>query len=242
MLGFQIAFDLPGDRGLPGEGAPSTSARDLGVARDHPRRRLRRHQRRRHQPDVRRRVHDARHASTCTRPRSPRTATTRSPPPAGTPRSPPRASATPARATRRPGSCASTASRSRCRWTPASGGAVTSSARCAPPSTPTARWSTSRRTRKGAGLTNHILRAEDVVDYATRGGAKALGLDSAIGSVEAGKKADLVLIKNDNSPVILPDPAPLRPRGVTRPGAATCTPCWSTARSSSTTTSWSAST
>jgi 5-methylthioadenosine/S-adenosylhomocysteine deaminase len=53
-------------------------------------------------------------------------------------------------------------------------------------------------------VTNHILRAEDVVDYATRGGAKALGLDSVIGSVEAGKKADLVLIKNDNSPVTFP--------------------------------------
>jgi cytosine/adenosine deaminase-related metal-dependent hydrolase len=57
---------------------------------------------------------------------------------------------------------------------------------------------------KGAGLTNHILRAEDVVDFATRGGARALGLDSAIGSVEPGKKADLVLIKNDNSPVAFP--------------------------------------
>jgi 5-methylthioadenosine/S-adenosylhomocysteine deaminase len=56
----------------------------------------------------------------------------------------------------------------------------------------------------GAGVTNHILRAEDVVDYATRGGAKALGLDSVVGSVEPGKKADLVLIKNDNSPVSFP--------------------------------------
>ena len=56
----------------------------------------------------------------------------------------------------------------------------------------------------GAGITNHILRAEDVVDYATRGGAKALGLDSVVGSVEAGKKADLVLIKNDDSPVSFP--------------------------------------
>ncbi|HEV3381293.1 MAG TPA: amidohydrolase family protein [Trebonia sp.] len=53
-------------------------------------------------------------------------------------------------------------------------------------------------------VTNHLLRAEDVVDYATRGGAKALGLDSVIGSVEAGKKADLVLIKNDDSPVGFP--------------------------------------
>src|SRR6202020_2784381 len=56
----------------------------------------------------------------------------------------------------------------------------------------------------GTGLTNHILRAEDVVDYGTRGGAKALGLDSAIGSVEVGKKADLVLIQNENSPVSFP--------------------------------------
>jgi len=57
---------------------------------------------------------------------------------------------------------------------------------------------------KDVSVTNHILRAEDVVDYGTRGGAKALGLDSVIGSVEVGKKADLVLIKNDNSPVGFP--------------------------------------
>jgi cytosine/adenosine deaminase-related metal-dependent hydrolase len=56
----------------------------------------------------------------------------------------------------------------------------------------------------GASVTNHILRAEDVVDYATRGGAKALGLDAAVGSIEAGKKADIVLIKNDDSPVSFP--------------------------------------
>jgi 5-methylthioadenosine/S-adenosylhomocysteine deaminase len=53
-------------------------------------------------------------------------------------------------------------------------------------------------------VTNCHLRAEDVVDWATRGGAKALGLDSAIGSIEEGKKADLVLIKNDASPVMFP--------------------------------------
>jgi cytosine/adenosine deaminase-related metal-dependent hydrolase len=57
---------------------------------------------------------------------------------------------------------------------------------------------------KDATVTNHILRAEDVVEYGTRGGARALGLDSVIGSVEPGKKADLVLIKNDNSPVSFP--------------------------------------
>jgi len=53
-------------------------------------------------------------------------------------------------------------------------------------------------------VTNLHLRAEDVVDWATRGGAKALGLDSVVGSIEPGKKADLVLIKNDASPVMFP--------------------------------------
>ncbi|HXZ64810.1 MAG TPA: amidohydrolase family protein [Streptosporangiaceae bacterium] len=53
-------------------------------------------------------------------------------------------------------------------------------------------------------VTHCHLRAEDVVDFATRGGAKALGLDSLIGSIEPGKKADVVLIKNDYSPVMFP--------------------------------------
>jgi 5-methylthioadenosine/S-adenosylhomocysteine deaminase len=53
-------------------------------------------------------------------------------------------------------------------------------------------------------VTNCHLRAEDVVDFATRGGSKALGLDAVVGSIEAGKKADLVLIKNDASPVMFP--------------------------------------
>src|SRR5215472_5250182 len=53
-------------------------------------------------------------------------------------------------------------------------------------------------------VTHHKLRAEQVVDWATRGGARALGLDSLIGSLEPGKKADLVLIKNDDSPVMFP--------------------------------------
>lgn len=53
-------------------------------------------------------------------------------------------------------------------------------------------------------VTHCHLRAEHVVDWATRGGAKALGLDAAIGSLEPGKKADIVLIKNDDSPVMFP--------------------------------------
>src|SRR5712671_3007608 len=48
------------------------------------------------------------------------------------------------------------------------------------------------------------LRAEQIVTWATLGGAEALGMDSFIGSVTPGKKADLVLIKNDQSPAMFP--------------------------------------
>ena len=48
------------------------------------------------------------------------------------------------------------------------------------------------------------LRAEQVVNWATLGGAQALGMDSFIGSITPGKQADLVLIKNDQSPVMFP--------------------------------------
>jgi cytosine/adenosine deaminase-related metal-dependent hydrolase len=53
-------------------------------------------------------------------------------------------------------------------------------------------------------VTHCQLRADQVVAWATRGGAGALGLDSAIGSLEPGKKADIVLIKNNASPVMFP--------------------------------------
>jgi 5-methylthioadenosine/S-adenosylhomocysteine deaminase len=53
-------------------------------------------------------------------------------------------------------------------------------------------------------VTHHHLRAERVVSWATRGGSQALGMDSLIGSLEVGKKADIVLIKNDASPVMFP--------------------------------------
>ena len=42
-----------------------------------------------------------------------------------------------------------------------------------------------------------------MVEWATRGGAQALGRDD-LGSLEPGKKADVVLIKNDRSPVSFP--------------------------------------
>lgn len=56
---------------------------------------------------------------------------------------------------------------------------------------------------KGDTVTHVHLRAEQVVDWATRGGARALGRDD-LGSLEPGKKADVVLIKNDSSPVSFP--------------------------------------
>jgi cytosine/adenosine deaminase-related metal-dependent hydrolase len=56
---------------------------------------------------------------------------------------------------------------------------------------------------EGNTITHLRLRAQQVVEWATRGGAHAIGRED-IGSLEAGKKADVVLIKNDASPVSFP--------------------------------------
>jgi 5-methylthioadenosine/S-adenosylhomocysteine deaminase len=53
-------------------------------------------------------------------------------------------------------------------------------------------------------VTHHHLRAEQVVDWATHGGARALGLDAKLGSLTPGRQADIVLIKNDASPAMFP--------------------------------------
>ncbi|MFJ4626799.1 amidohydrolase family protein [Streptomyces sp. NPDC088847] len=57
---------------------------------------------------------------------------------------------------------------------------------------------------EGETVTHVALRAEQVVEWATRGGARALGREHDLGSIEEGKKADLVLLKNDQSPVSFP--------------------------------------
>jgi cytosine/adenosine deaminase-related metal-dependent hydrolase len=56
---------------------------------------------------------------------------------------------------------------------------------------------------RGDTVTHCSLRADQVVEWATRGGARALGRDD-LGVIAAGKKADLVLIKNEASPVSFP--------------------------------------
>ncbi|MET2010249.1 amidohydrolase family protein [Microbacterium chocolatum] len=54
--------------------------------------------------------------------------------------------------------------------------------------------------KEPAETVTHVkLRAEEVVDMATRGGAKAIGKDHLIGSLEKGKLGDVVLLKNEHS-------------------------------------------
>ena len=48
------------------------------------------------------------------------------------------------------------------------------------------------------------MRCEEAVDWAPQGGSRALKMDSKIGSLEIDKRGDVVLIKNDDSPVMYP--------------------------------------
>ncbi|GAA3784959.1 amidohydrolase family protein [Streptomyces chiangmaiensis] len=57
---------------------------------------------------------------------------------------------------------------------------------------------------KNETVTHSALRADQVVEWATLGGARALGREDDLGSLDVGKKADVVLLKNDHSPVSFP--------------------------------------
>jgi len=52
---------------------------------------------------------------------------------------------------------------------------------------------------KGVSLDPEVLSAKDVVKMATINGAKALGLDDIIGSIEVGKKADFIVVDLDKA-------------------------------------------
>ncbi|MDH6236345.1 amidohydrolase family protein [Cryobacterium sp. CG_9.6] len=65
-------------------------------------------------------------------------------------------------------------------------------------------WEHMRAHETGETVTHSHLRAEDVVHWATRGGAESLGMGSYVGSLEPGKRADVVLLKNDTSPSTFP--------------------------------------
>jgi len=57
---------------------------------------------------------------------------------------------------------------------------------------------------QGETVVNNRLRAEHVVRWATQGGADAIGKGDLLGSLTPGKRADVVLIKNDESPAMYP--------------------------------------
>jgi cytosine/adenosine deaminase-related metal-dependent hydrolase len=58
-------------------------------------------------------------------------------------------------------------------------------------------------TRRGPG----VLTARDALVMATRAGARTLGLEAEIGSIEPGKRADLIVVDRDR-PHLLPGPDP----------------------------------
>ena len=71
---------------------------------------------------------------------------------------------------------------------------------------------------KAETVTNHHLRAEQVVDWATRGGSKALGMDDKLGCLGGGQEGRRRARQERALPGHVPGAAPVRPRRL--PGAA----------------------
>ncbi|MHB8620843.1 MAG: amidohydrolase family protein, partial [Chloroflexota bacterium] len=61
---------------------------------------------------------------------------------------------------------------------------------------------------KATTLDPTVVPAETVLEMATINGARAVGLDQEIGSIEVGKKADLVFVRTDK-PRLTPNPNPV---------------------------------
>ena len=203
MLGFQMAFDVTGDPDLPGEGGLRGGPRP-GRAGDHARRRLGRDQRRRHPAHLRQRLLPPRRACTCTRPRCPsdsyqRIAASGGSVSVSTESEQSAGQGYPPTWTLRSYDIPVSLSMDTSVWW---SGDLFSAMRT------TLGADRSREHHeahaKGDTVTNCHLRADQVVEWATRGGAKALGLDGVVGRLEPGLKADVVLIKNDRSPAMFP--------------------------------------
>jgi 5-methylthioadenosine/S-adenosylhomocysteine deaminase len=62
---------------------------------------------------------------------------------------------------------------------------------------------TSAKIHKVTSLNPTVMSAETVVRMATIGGARVLGMDGLIGSIEVGKKADIILV-DMNQPHLTP--------------------------------------
>ena len=201
---------------VPGEGRVRGGPRPRRPG-DHARRRLGRDQRRRHPADATTTASPPRRTSTCTRPRSPRTPTSGSRPPAARCRS-------------------STESEQSCgqgyppTWTLRSHDIPVSL------SMDTSVWwsgdlfSAMRTTlgadrsrehleahAKGDTVTNCHLRADQVVEWATRGGAKALGLDGVVGQLEAGQEGRRRADQERPLAGDVPAAQPVRARGLPGP-------------------------
>ena len=200
-LGVQLAFDVTGDPAFP-EKAAFEVARELGLPGDDARRRVGRHERRRDPAHARARVHDA---PDDVRPR--RDARHRLVPAHRGDRRL-RLGGDRVRAERGPGIPAHLAG-AQVRHP----GLTVDGHQCLVERRPLhgdadhTRRGPGPRAPRGPRRRRHRhrlhLRAEHVVDWATRGGARNLGRDD-LGRLTPGAKADVVLIKNDHSPVSFP--------------------------------------